>query len=249
MIPNSPKKFKEQLDRCNQVIDSVCQKINVQKLHSVQINYSQLYNELYSLASLIPDKYLIFKNHLRDHILPELKLKDTTGYNPYGIPVMIPQNGINPYFFGQVLATMSYLNEMVSRNESTSIWDTMHPRIMSVSQKLFEDGHYANAVEDAFKEVNIRVKNIYKERTSIEKDGSKLMQSAFSVANPIIKISELDTQTGKDIQQGNMELFVGAILCGRNPKAHEIQMMQKEDAIRELNFASMLMFRIDNELK
>lgn len=249
MISNNPNKFKEQLDRCNQVIDSVRQKINVKKLHSEQINYSQLYNELYSLISLIPDKYLIFKNHLRDHILPGLKLKDTMGYNPYGILVMIPQNGINPYFFGQVLATMSYLNEMESRNESISIWDTMHPRIMSVSQKLFEDGHYANAVEDAFKEVNIRVKNIYKERTSIEKDGSKLMQSAFSVANPIIKISELDTQTGKDIQQGNMELFVGAILCGRNPKAHEIQMMQKEDAIRELNFASMLMFRIDNELE
>ena len=40
-----------------------------------------------------------------------------------------------------------------------------------------------NAVEAAFKEVNARVKSIYKSRTSVEKDGAKLMQTAFSVQN------------------------------------------------------------------
>ena len=50
------------------------------------------------------------------------------------------------------------------------------------------DSYYADAVEAAFKEVNTRVKGIYKNRTSIEKDGVKLMQSAFSPQNPIIKL-------------------------------------------------------------
>ena len=34
-------------------------------------------------------------------------------------------------------------------------------RIAAVSQKLFEDGHYANAAEDAFVEINDRVKKLF----------------------------------------------------------------------------------------
>ena len=39
-------------------------------------------------------------------------------------------------------------------------------RIISISKKLFEDGHYANAAADAFIEINDRVKKLFFKRMS-----------------------------------------------------------------------------------
>ena len=74
------------------------------------------------------------------------------------------------------------------------------------------------------------------------------MQAAFSVQNPIIKLGDITTETGANVQQGYMEMFMGAMIGIRNPKAHNNQTLSKSDAIRKLHFASMLMFKIDNEL-
>ena len=45
-----------------------------------------------------------------------------------------------------------------------------------------------------------------------------------------------------------MEMFAGAMIGIRNPKAHNNQTISKADAIRKLHFASMLMYKLDNEL-
>lgn len=74
------------------------------------------------------------------------------------------------------------------------------------------------------------------------------MQSAFSPQNPIIKLGDISTETGTNVQQGYMEMFVGAMIGIRNPKAHSNQTLSKADAIRKLHFASMLMCKLDNEL-
>ena len=44
-----------------------------------------------------------------------------------------------------------------------------------------------------------------------------------------------------------MEMFAGAMIGIRNPKAHNNQTISKADAIRNLHFASMLMYKLDNE--
>ena len=74
------------------------------------------------------------------------------------------------------------------------------------------------------------------------------MQAAFSVQNPIIKLGDISTETGTNVQQGYMEMFAGAMIGIRNPKAHNNQTISKADAIRKLHFASMLMYKLDNEL-
>ncbi len=235
--------FIEQLNKCNIALESVCNKINIQNIPSGQINYTNLHNELYTLIPLIPNEYSIFRERLRDVILPNLKFKDIQQMGPYGI-TMIPQNGINPYTLGDVIATIAFLNKY----NAISLWDTIHPQIISVSKSRFDDGYYADAVEAAFKEINIRIKKIFKERKGEEKDGVKLMQSTFSVQNPVIKIGDISTETGRDIQQGYLEMFSGAIRGIRNPKAHNNQVISKADAVRKLHFASMLMYKIDNEI-
>ena len=74
------------------------------------------------------------------------------------------------------------------------------------------------------------------------------MQSAFSVQNPIIKLGNVSTETGANIQQGYMEMFAGSMRGIRNPKAHNNQIISRSDAIRKLHFASMLMYKLDNEI-
>ena len=45
-----------------------------------------------------------------------------------------------------------------------------------------------------------------------------------------------------------MEMFAGAMIGIRNPQAHNNLLITKDNAIRELHFASMLMYKIDDEL-
>lgn len=240
-------KYREQLNKCIQVVDSVRNMINVRRISSNAISYNDLYSALYQLIPLIPEEYHIFRDRLRDKILPNLKTSDLISVNQFGQQLVTPQNGINPYSFGEVIATITYLNGY-GNNNSSSIWDNMHPQIISVAKGRFNDGHYADAVEAAFKEINTRVKKIYRDRTSVEKDGSKLMQAAFSIQNPIIRLGDTSTETGTNIQQGYMEMFVGAMIGIRNPQAHNNLLISKNKAIRKLHFASMLMYKIDDEL-
>ena len=90
------------------------------------------------------------------------------------------------------------------------------------------------------------IKEIIKLKTGEDIDGVPAMQKAFSVNNPIFKLhTDIISKTGKDIQQGYMELFVGAFRCIRNPKAHEKISITKIEAIQKLHFASLLMYEID----
>lgn len=241
-------KFREQLNICQQIIVNICNMIEIRQIPYNRINYNDLYNALYNLVSLIPKESYIFRDRLRDKILPNLKLQDIVSTTPYGQRLVTPQNGINPFIFGQAIATISYLNEFSKNDKISSIWDTIHPQIISVAKNRFDDGYYADAVESAFKEINAKVKKIYKERTFIEKDGNKLMTAAFSVQNPIIKLGDVSTETGRNIQQGYMEMFSGAMIGIRNPKAHNNQTITQADAVRKLHLASMLMYKLDNEI-
>ena len=240
-------KFREYLNECMQTIDRVRNIINIQHIPSNAISCNELYNALYQLIPLIPQEYCIFRDRLRDKILPNLKTSDLIFMDQHGRPFARPQNGINPYSFGEVIATITYLNGP-SNNNPSSIWENIHPQIVAVSKARFNNEHYADAVEAAFKEINTRVKKIYKDRTSVEKDGAKLMLAAFSVQNPIIKLGDISTETGTNIQQGYMEMFAGAMIGIRNPQAHNNLLITKDNAIRELHFASMLMYKIDDEL-
>ena len=124
--------------------------------------------------------------------------------------------------------------------------EVLHPVIVGVSESRMKSGHYADAVEGAFKELNNAVKDRVRSRLNNELDGQKLMQRVFSPDNPVLLVEgDLDTQTNKDTQQGYMMMFSGAMSAIRNPKAHENKTISKDDAIRKLMFASMLMYKLE----
>jgi uncharacterized protein Ymh len=57
--------------------------------------------------------------------------------------------------------------------------------IQRVSKQLFNDGHYADSVSAAFRELNHQVKQEYKRRKNVELDGADLMHKAYSPRNPV----------------------------------------------------------------
>jgi uncharacterized protein (TIGR02391 family) len=113
----------------------------------------------------------------------------------------------------------------------------LHPVIARASSNLYKDGHYANAVEDAVKALN----GLVRLNSGVDdKDGVQLMESVFSVKNPILKINQLVDQSDLDEQKGFMYLFSGAVSGLRNPRAHKIIKDDPEMALEFIAFISLL---------
>jgi uncharacterized protein (TIGR02391 family) len=127
-----------------------------------------------------------------------------------------------------------------------SIWTLIHPVVAAVARERFDAGHYADAAETAFKAVNMRVKQVSRAAGEAEKDGKALMLSALSVNRPVIPLDDLSTESGKNIQEGYMHIFAGAMQAIRNPKAHEIVTITPERALHFLILASLLMSKLDD---
>ena len=147
-------------------------------------------------------------------------------------------------------AIIRYLLSLRSRIMSgcSEIKHFVHPAIWHVAEARMESGQYADAVESAFKELNNRVKEQVQGQT--DKDGVALMTTVFSPDKPLLLVEEnLDTQTNKDTQKGYMMMFSGAMSAIRNPKAHENMTISKDDAVRKLMFASMLMYKLESSKK
>lgn len=163
------------------------------------------------------------------------------------------QNGfnglyINSYVFGQIYEIFLAL----SNTNNFDFWSLIHPRVSEVSKSLYLDGHYANAAEDAFIEINVRVKGLFQiinpnDKNPCDKvpDGDGAMTTVFSPQKPLVEFCDTSTDTGKNVQKGFMQMLAGAMSALRNPKAHENIKLSADDAMRRLMFASMLMFKID----
>ena len=152
-------------------------------------------------------------------------------------------------FITELAPPDSPFRNLITGEESPAtydFWSLIHDDVRRVSKKKFADGHYSDAVESAFKEVNSRVKKIVKEKTNDEYDGTDLMNRAFSPGNPIIILDDILTVSGKDVQKGYLQMFSGSILGIRNPKAHANLITSRENAIHFLFLASLLMKKIDD---
>lgn len=117
-----------------------------------------------------------------------------------------------------------------------------HPKVVETSKSLFETGHYAQAIFEAFKAIN----NFAKEKTGQYLDGKDLMAKVFREQGPLIKLNKLKTQSERDEQEGFKFLFMGAMVGIRNPKAHD-NVIQTDPyrTLEYLSFASLLMRRIE----
>lgn len=121
----------------------------------------------------------------------------------------------------------------------------IHPDISAVSIKLFDDGHYSQATFEAFKYLDLCVKNI----SGVKDSGHKLMMTAFNEANPKIKLTELSAQSQIDEQSGYRFIFAGAMSAIRNPRGHDINFDPIDRCLDHLSFASVLLRRLGERIE
>lgn len=122
----------------------------------------------------------------------------------------------------------------------------LHKSIERAAGKLYRDGHYANAVEDAVKALNALVRL----NSGVEdRDGVSLMEFVFSVKNPVLKFNPLSTDSDREEQKGFMMMFCGAVSGLRNPRAHTIITDDAERALEFIGFISLLAKLCDDAQK
>jgi uncharacterized protein (TIGR02391 family) len=103
--------------------------------------------------------------------------------------------------------------------------------------KLFDNGHYAEAVENGCKALVA----LLRARTGRpDLDGKPLMEFAFSMHKPVLRVADLSSESGRNEQQGVMLMASGAMLALRNPRAHEILIDERVPALEYLATLSML---------
>jgi uncharacterized protein (TIGR02391 family) len=119
----------------------------------------------------------------------------------------------------------------------------LHPRIQEVARPLFAAGNRAAAVFEAFKAIELRVREL----STSERSGVALMGDAFDRNPPELALSELANQAQVDEQKGFAFIFKGAMLGVRDPKAHaHFEDLEERRALDYLGFASLLMRRLDD---
>lgn len=122
------------------------------------------------------------------------------------------------------------------------IEDLLHPAVIRSSYKQFCEGLYRDAVLNAV----VAVFDLLRERTGLDDDGSQLVTKTFSLNNPILVLSTLKTESGKNEQKGFIQILQGAFIGIRNPKAHSLYTDLTQDrAAQYLVFASLLARRVD----
>ncbi len=117
----------------------------------------------------------------------------------------------------------------------------LHAEISRAASQLYADGHYSNAVEAAVKALN----GLVRLRSSLDIDGTALMERAFSPNGPVLKFNALANQSDKDEQKGFMQMFAGAVSGLRNPRAHGFLKDDPERALEFIAFVSLLAKLLD----
>jgi len=118
----------------------------------------------------------------------------------------------------------------------------LHPTIQGASAGLLRNRYYAEAIFEAFKRVELRVREL----SGLELSGQRLMAAALDGDPPIISVASEAGASGRDEQIGFRLMLMGAMTGIRNPKAHEVVDQQDPVTTMEyLAFASLLLSRLD----
>lgn len=120
-----------------------------------------------------------------------------------------------------------------------------HPEVIKYCKAELLEDNYFHAVLEAVKGVAERIRQM----SGLGSDGADLINQAFSVKSPIIKLNSLQTETELSEQKGITNLLVGVFGAIRNPTAHAprvVWAMPEQDAIDVFAILSYVHRKLDN---
>ena len=123
-----------------------------------------------------------------------------------------------------------------------------HAEIFNYCRAELIDENYFHAVLEAIKGIAQRIRNI----SSLTTDGADLVNAAFSVKKPILKINFLITEAEVSEQKGFSNMLVGLFGLVRNPLAHAPKTswpMNEQDALDIMSMVSFIHRKLDNVTK
>ena len=146
--------------------------------------------------------------------------------------------------------TDNFLQAKVDES-SMPAWSLIHPKIQDLAGTSIISGDYLGALRHVTTEFINIIKAEYKRQNPTGKDidGSPLMQQMFGGDSPGIQLTDLSTQTGRSLQSGYKDLFVGVIGVIRNPIHHENVDISQADCLERLVILSHLLTVFDNRIK
>lgn len=187
------------------------------------------------------------------HYSSELfKLKGTLSISRYNDYYNCYEYKFENNTFVALFSILKALKYDIDNGNNLGFWSYIHPTIIKVSQQLYIDNHYNKAVLSAFIEIEVRLKAIRKKLKPLEKEliGAQLMAAVFTNNDPtLLEFQSREDDNGHNVQKGFMQIFAGAMTGIRNLPAHGNSDIPKDDAIRRLMLASLLMYKVDEAVK
>lgn len=123
-------------------------------------------------------------------------------------------------------------------------WQFLHPKISKTIRELFERNNYTEAAFTAINLLNSELKDYYREKTGQELDGYALAGAILSGSTPVLKVSDLTTESGRNVQKGLMYLIQGLFTGARNPIFHG-QTIGPQYCLHILFLVSLIHFELD----
>ncbi len=241
---NALPKFERRIEELKQFnVDEIIDRYDP-RIRALEKKIDDTLVEIFSHDTIDYDRYRISTLDCAPHIMG-------------GISIAKAREGIKKGFHSAIVTLSSLIETFKEKlqdspeDPSTKAKRTLaelniHPELIKGIAKLFQDGHYANAVEDACKILEGFVKM---RSMRFDLSGTDLMQAVFSVKNPILSFNDLQTETDKSEQQGMMFLYAGAMLALRNPRAHSLKVDDPENALDLILFINLLLKSLDNAKK
>lgn len=140
--------------------------------------------------------------------------------------------------------TISEAEQRVNRLKSKLEQRNAHQRIFEFCRAELLAENYFHTVFEAVKSVA----EIIRQKTGLKEDGGELIDKAFSINNPLIKINSLSTETEASEHKGFANLIKGVFGMFRNTTAHSpkiIWVIDENDALDILSTISLIHRKLD----
>ena len=119
--------------------------------------------------------------------------------------------------------TITEAEQRVNRFKSKLENRNIHPKIYEYCNAELITENYFHSVFEAVKSIAEEIRK----KTNLTLDGAELLDKAFSISNPLLKINELETETEQSEQKGFTNLIKGVFGMFRNTTAHSPKIVWK----------------------